>query len=142
MAGDERFYRDVPIEVRPARLPAELYNLTRRLLARGGADCLFVPIRSIQYMAVIDAEEVIFVDREVKRLIELAWRSFRPQARAALTDPVPYEQHLYLDKARATLVNLQGEFLKALIVMDQRTGAALRSGAGSQVLPFPGGRNK
>ena len=142
MAGYESFYREAPIEIRPAQLPADLYNLAHRLLVRGGADCLFVPIRSIQYLAVIDPEEIIFVDREAKHLVELAWRTFRPQARAALTDPVSYEQHLYLDKARATLVSLQGEFLKALSLMDERTAATGRSPGDTQVLPFPGGRNK
>ena len=35
------------------------------LLARAG-QCLFVPIRSLQYMAVLDAEEFIFVDSQNK----------------------------------------------------------------------------
>lgn len=143
MAGYESFYRDDPLEIRPAQLPAELYNLAHRLFVRSGADCLFVPIRNLQYLAVIDAEEIIFVDREAKHLVELAWRAFRPQARAALTDPVPYEIHIYLAKARQILLRLQGEFFKALVQLEQRAepGPAA-GGAVSPILPFPGGRNK
>jgi hypothetical protein len=137
----ESFYREDPIEIRAAALPAELYNLARRLLARGGAGCLFVPIRSIQYLAVIDAEEIIFVDREAKRLIELAWREFRPQARQALTEPVGYELHLYLAKGREILPRLQGEFFKALQEMERRTAPPPDAGE-PHVLPFPGPRDR
>lgn len=136
MAGYESFYREDPLEVRPAQLPAELYNLAHRLLVKSGGDCLFVPIRSIQYLAVIDAEEIIFVDREAKHLVELAWRHFRPQARTGLGEPVPYELHLYLAKARQILARLQGEFFKAMEQMEQRS---LVGGArDTSVLPFPG----
>lgn len=136
----ESFYREDSIEVRASVLPAELYNLSRLLLARGGADCLFVPIRSIQYLAVIDAEEIIFVDREAKQLVELAWREFRPQARQCLTEPVAYEIHLYLDKGREILPRLQGEFFKALREMEQRTAPGTRDAP--QILPFPGARDR
>lgn len=136
----ESFYREAPLEIRAATLPAELYNLARRMLARSGADCLFVPIRNIQYLAVIDAEEVIFVDREAKHLVELAWREFRPQVRAALSDPVDYEIHLYQAKAGEILPRLQGELFKALREMDRRTAPG--SGADPHILPFPGPRGR
>lgn len=136
MAGYESFYREEPLEIRPARLSAELYNLAHRLLIKSGGACLFVPIRSIQYLAVIDAEEIIFVDREAKHLVELAWRHFQPQARAGLGEPVSYEIHLYLDKARQILPRLQGEFFKALEQVEQRSGGG--RGVDASVLPFPG----
>lgn len=142
MADYETFYREDPLEVRPAHLSANIYNLAHRLLVRGGADCLFVPIRAIQYMAVLDAEEIIFVDREAKHLVEIAWRKFRPQARAALSDPVPYEIHLYLDKANETLARLQGEFFKALMQMDERTASGRLAVDDAPIVPFPGKRNK
>lgn len=136
MAGYESFYREDPLEVRPAQLPAVLYNLAHRLLVKSGGSCLFVPIRGIQYLAVIDAEEIIFVDREARHLVELAWRHFRPQARAGLSESVPYEIHLYLDKARQTLPRLQGEFFKALELVERRSAGG-QSGD-SSILPFPG----
>ncbi|MBI5040828.1 MAG: hypothetical protein HZB57_06425 [Gammaproteobacteria bacterium] len=139
MAGYESFYREDPLEIRPAQLPAEVYNLAHRLLVRSGGSCLFVPVRGIQFLAVIDAEEIIFVDREAKHLVELAWRHFRPQARAGLGEPVPYEIHLYLAKARLTLPRLQGEFFKALALIEQRLEDG--RGDGSRILPFPE-RNK
>ena len=75
-AMEERFYREQEIARLPAFLPAATYNLAHTLLARAGT-CLFVPIRSLQYMAVLDAEEFLFVDRQHKSWVELAWHHFR-----------------------------------------------------------------
>ncbi len=134
MAGYESFYREDPVAVRTKQLPAELYNLAHRLLVKSGGSCLFVPIRSIQYLAVIDAEEIIFVDREAKHLVELAWREFRPQDRAGLADPVAYEIHLYLEKGEFILPRLQDEFFAALRQLERR--AVAESASESSVLPF------
>lgn len=140
MAGYETFYREAPLEVRPAQLPAALYNAAHTLLARTREGCVFVPIRSMQYLAVLDAEEIIFVDREARHLVELAWRNFRPQARSGLWEPVPYEIHLYLSKARDNLARLQGEFAKALEQIIERTTRARPAAESPEtsVLPFPG----
>lgn len=136
MPGYETFYREEPIEVRPAQLPAAVYNAAHRLLIQAREGCVFVPIRSMQYLAVIDAEEIIFVDREARHLVELAWRAFRPQARSGLLEPVPYEIHLYLVKARESLLRLQGEFTKALERVSARKTAD--HPAEPAILPFPG----
>lgn len=141
MAGYETFYREDPIEVQHKRLPADIYNRTHRLLARSDVGCVFVPIRSLQYLAVIDTEEIIFVDREAKHLVELAWRAFRPQTRTGLDQPVPYELHIYLKKAFEVLPRLQGEFLKAVEQMEQRDTAAQGDGEAGRILPFPPDRS-
>lgn len=114
MIVEETFYRPVELAREARTLPADTYNLARLLLARARHNCVFVPIRAMQFLAVIDAEELIFVDREGRRMIDIAWRDFRPQARTALTDPVPYQAVYYSDTARQTMLRLQGEFRKAL----------------------------
>ncbi|MEO1767405.1 hypothetical protein [Thiobacter aerophilum] len=111
---EESFWRDSEIAREPSRLPAATYNLTRILLARSPQACVFVPIRSMQYLAVIDREEIIFVDREGARQIELAWQRFDPHVRESLEDPVPYERVYYQEKARATMKRLPREFHLAL----------------------------
>lgn len=111
---EESFYRDEEISRETRSLPAATYNLAHTLLAQSGQSCLFVPIRSMQYMAVIDHEEIIFVDREGARMIELAWQHFNPKARASLDDAVPYELVYYMEKGRETMKRLVGEFYKAL----------------------------
>jgi len=116
---EERFYREQEIAREPAFLPAATYNLAHTLLARAG-QCLFVPIRSLQYMAVLDAEEFIFVDSQNKAWVELAWQHFRPQARSALDERVPFEVVHYLPQAAETMKLLPGEFHQALQLISDR----------------------
>jgi hypothetical protein len=115
----ESFYREREIARTPAYLPASTYNLAHTLLARAGA-CLFVPIRSMQYMAVLDAEEFIFVDSQNKAWVELAWQHFRPQARASLDERVPFEVVHYLPQAAETMKRLPAEFHAALELLAER----------------------
>jgi hypothetical protein len=73
-------------------LPAVIYNALRLLLARAGGETLFIPIRSMQYLAIAGPEEVVFVDStggyayqdgEGGRLIRLAWRPAPAAGRTA-----------------------------------------------------------
>jgi len=116
---EERFYREQEIVRLPAFLSAATYNLAHTLLARAGK-CLFVPIRSMQYMAVLDGEEFIFVDSQNKAWVELAWQHFRPQARSALDEPVPIEIVHYQPQAAETMKRLPAEFHKALQLLAER----------------------
>ncbi len=111
---EETFYRNAELGREPRTLAAPTYNLALILLKRAAAGCLFVPIRSMQYLAVLDSEEFIFVDREGRRLIEVAWQAFRPHDRAALGAPVPYEAVYYSTGGAEIMRRLHGEFLKAL----------------------------
>ncbi|WP_018078379.1 hypothetical protein [Thiobacillus denitrificans] len=116
---EERFYREQEIARVPGFLPAATYNLAHTLLARAGK-CLFVPIRNLQYMAVLDTEEYIFVDSQNKAWVELAWQHFRPQARTALDERVPFEIVYYLPQAAETMKRLPGEFHQALQLLADR----------------------
>ena len=116
---EERFYREQEIARLPDFLPAATYNLAHTLLARAGG-CLFVPIRSLQYMAVLDVEEFIFVDSQNKAWVELAWQRFRPQARDSLSERVPFEVVHYLPQAAETMKRLPGEFHRALQLLADR----------------------
>lgn len=117
---EESFYREQPIASEPRALPAALYNLAHTLLAQSRRECLFVPIRSMQYLAIIDSEEIIFVESASRPMIEMAWQHFNPHARNAIDDPVPYEAVYYAAQAGETMKRLQGEFFKALQLIGQR----------------------
>jgi len=131
---EERFYREQEIERLPAFLPAVTYNLAHTLLTRAGK-CLFVPIRSMQYMAVLDPEEFIFVDSQNKAWVELAWQHFRPQARTALDERVPFELVYYAPQAAETMKRLPGEFHQAL----QQLASRQISGTPATVLDLHAG---
>ena len=121
MIVEETFYRPPELSREPRMLPAETYNLAHVLLKRTASGCLFVPIRSMQFLAVLDAEEFIFVDREGRRMIELAWQHFAPQARRALDEPVSYEAVYYSSAGAEVMRRAQGEFHKALREVEQKT---------------------
>lgn len=117
---EESFYREEEVGREQRLVPASIYNLAHTMLSHEGSKSLFVPIRSMQYLAVIDSEEIIFVHREGRRMIEISWQNFRPQVRTALEDPVPYDMVYYNDNGPETMKRLQVEFQKALEVLDRR----------------------
>ena len=101
--------------------PAEHYRKILLLWSRSrGSNNLFVPIRSMQYLAIADREEVAFVDGQGPRVVELAWREFHPGERADLREPVSYTCVYYEQNGFAAMVRLQGEFFKALEIMENR----------------------
>ncbi len=116
----ESFERERPLERVASALPAATYNLTRILLAASAGGCVFVPIRSMQYLAVIDQEEIIFVDSQHKRWVEVAWQRFQPHARAALDEPVAYQAVFYTPDGTTTQRRLQADFHAALALLDKR----------------------
>ncbi|HQS59180.1 MAG: hypothetical protein B7Y56_07110 [Gallionellales bacterium 35-53-114] len=107
-------YRDLEVKREHRQLPAETYNLALTLLARSASGNLFIPIRSMQYLAILDAEEWVFLDGVHKCWIDIAWRSFRPQLRNSLKDPVSYDAVYYTTEAAQIMSRLQRELFLAL----------------------------
>jgi hypothetical protein len=101
-------------------MPSELYNKVHLLFTRLGGENLFVPIRSMQYLAVIDNEEIVFIDGQGPRSIELAWCEFQTGEREDLRAPVAYTCIYYAEKGREVMSRLQSEFLKALELIQDR----------------------
>jgi len=126
-------YRDRELASEPRYLPAATYNLAHTLLAGSPDQCLFVPIRSMQYLAILDAEEFVFLDGERKCWIDIAWQNFRPQDRVSLTDPVAYQAVYYQPSAADLMVRLLAEFSKAL----NELAAKGRQTGPARVLKFP-----
>lgn len=132
MQVQESFYRGNPLKSEVRSLPWQTYNLAYTLLKKSGAS-LFVPIRSMQYLAVLDAVEFIFVDGIAGRAVSIAWQKFRPGGRASLADPVPYTVIFYQLDAEEIMKRLQAEFLKALQLLAERQ----KQESGAQLLSFP-----
>lgn len=120
MIVEETFYKPPEIHRDHRQLPAETYNLARLLLNRSSSDCLFIPVRSMQYLAIMDKEEIVFVHREGGRMVEIAWERFAPQLRANLVEPVSYDAVYFSAEAPRIMNRLQAEFHKALIQMDNK----------------------
>ena len=113
-------YRDRELGSEPRQLPAETYNAARILLGQSSTGNVFVPIRSMQYLAIVDNEEIVFVDSAHKNQVAIAWTGFHPQQRAGLQDAVHYTARYYLADGPRIMQQLQGEFLQALRTLCER----------------------
>ena len=141
----ETFFRpDRPFSIDRTRLPADIVNGLRRLLSREGGDCVFLPVRAMQYLAVIDRNEVVFVDAnggyahqdgEGGRLIRIAW-CWEPGPRDSLTDPVPSEIIHYFPDLKETQWRLLGEVRAALKLVEGRQRDQAVSACERRVVPF------
>ena len=74
----------------------------------------------MQYLGIIDREEVAFVDGHGPRVIEISWRDFGSSDRDDLRAPVTYTCVYYDEKGREIMSRLQSEFFKALELMQDR----------------------
>jgi len=113
-------YRDTELKREARSLPAPLYNLARRLIAHSPSGVAFVPVRNMQYLAILERGEFVFVDHLDKSCICIAWQHFRPQLRTSLDEPVSYEAVTYHPDGTAIMQRLLSEFPKALQQLDAR----------------------
>lgn len=128
----------------PSALPAEICNGLQLLLFGEGRRPVFLPIRSMQYQAIVDREEVIFVDGnggyahqdgEGGRLIRIAWQRAR-LPRDSLAAPVSYEIVYYFAGLEETQRRLVGETRTALRSMLERQRDRSLPDIDRRVLPF------
>lgn len=124
-------------------IPAPLHNALRRLLKQARGSSVFVPIRSMQYLAVIDAEEVIFVDAlggyayhdgEGGRLIRLAWRPF--VGRASLCDPASCEMVYYFNDLKDVQRRRLSEIGPALDHLQLKPASGMSPSVKARILAF------
>lgn len=113
-------YRETEISREQRTLPAVTYNMAVSLLARCPSGQLFVPIRSMQFLAIIDAEEFVFIDGQRKCWIDIAWQHFHSWERNALDQSVTYDAVFYRENQESIMLRLQQEFPLALRVMIAR----------------------
>lgn len=138
----ETFFLPHEVDRIPWQAPAEIYNLYHSLQARSTTGHVFVPIRSMQFMAVLDSSEIVFVDSqsyavsgdEGGRMIVIAWQFPGTCARHALTAPVPCEVVYYERKDTDTQLRLVRDFREALELMDRRYRDATLPVEGAKIL--------
>ena len=124
----ETFFLPREIERRDWSVPAGIYNLYHSLQSRCQVGHVFVPIRTLQFMAVLDKNEVVFVDsqsyaaseNEGGRLILIAWKFPTSHNRDSLSDAMPCEVIFYDKKNSDLQLRLISEFRMAMELLDQR----------------------
>ncbi len=110
-------YRDAPYAQENLALRAATYNLAHTLLSRTPGGNLFVPLRGLQYLCIIDHEEFVFIDGMRKCWVDIAWRNFQPSRRTALDEPVAYEAVYYRTDGTTLMPRLLAELPLALCAL-------------------------
>jgi len=140
----ETFFRPEEVAREQVNLPAPLFNRCVLLLNRSTTKNVFVPVRTMQYQAVIDSDEIIFVDNQGYavqdgkggRLIILAWQMPMHHSRDSLTEPVPIEVVYYVYEDHNIHRRLIGEFPKALDLFEERLKENENAAQKATILPF------
>jgi hypothetical protein len=141
----ETFFRPPELTRKKTKISAVLFNRCRLMLQRCRYDHIFVPVRSMQFIAVIDNEETIFVDSlnyavrdsEGGRMILLAWEFGREGVRDSLSAPVPVDLIHYAPDARDLHNRLMVELPKALDLLEERARKQGCEPKQKRVLAFP-----
>lgn len=138
----ETFFRPAEYSREASSLPAAIVNGLRRLLSRAQRDHLFLPIRQMQYLAIVERDQIVFVDSQSYahqdgvggRLIRLAWQLNPASQRNSLDEPIACEILYYAPNLKDTHRRLVSE-LRNLV--SQNPGSQDATGGGTcQVLPF------
>ncbi|MDZ7751787.1 MAG: hypothetical protein U5S82_09015 [Gammaproteobacteria bacterium] len=141
----ETFVRLPEVDRLAWTMPARYYNRCRLFLARSETGCVFIPIRTMQYVGVVDAEEIVFVDsqgghvrhdEDWGRPILISWRAAAGAARNSLEAGVPCEVIYYREGLDDIQQRLVSELGPALDRMEERYRDGAIPAQGAQVVPL------
>jgi len=127
------------------RLLSKTYNLAHVLLNRSGAGHLFVPIRNLQYLAIIEPNAFWFVDslayavrdNEGGRLIRVSWHPISlPNERQSLEQNMDCQVRFYGGDMKEIQARLSSEFFKAMSLIDQRHRDSFNTVSKISILPL------
>lgn len=127
------------------QLLSKTYNLAHTLLNRCQSDHLFIPIRSLQYIAIIESNTFWFVDSlayavrgdEGGRLIRISWHPFvKANQRDDLTQHVDSRIIFYGNDMQDIQTRLTNEFYQAMLLIDQRHRDSLVTNYKVNILPL------
>jgi hypothetical protein len=143
-SSTEIFFRRKETAREQVSLPAPLFNRCLLLLNHASTAQVFVPVRAMQFQAVIDTHEIIFVDSlgyavengHGGRLIVLAWEFALAGPRDSLTEPVPIEVVYYGSERHETHRRLMSEFPKTLDSYEARLREGHSENRTATILPF------
>lgn len=126
-------------------LSSQIYNLAHVLLNRSKSNHLFIPIRSIQYLAIIEKEAFWFVDSlayavrgdEGGRLVKISWHPvLTAHEREDLTQNMNCRAVFYGEDMSDIQKRLNGEFYQSMLQVDQRHRDSLNSDHSINILPL------
>ena len=113
-------------------IAASTYNAARLLQRRSRDGVAFVPIRSMQVLAVISADEFVFIDSAQRAWAMLVWDRFDNASRTGLAQPIAHDCVSYTPQATAAMQRLPLELQRALLELIARC----RPQQAARVLPL------
>lgn len=126
-------------------LLSRTYNLAHVLLNRSQSDFLFVPIRSMQYLAIIEKDAFWFVDSmayavrggEGGRIITVSWHPLLSAGkRCSLNQHMECRVIFYGGDMGEIQQRLRGEFFQSMQLLDQRYRESLVADSEVSILPL------
>jgi len=147
MAAHERqsFFTPDEFFCKKIRLISKTYNLAQTLLKRSQENHLFIPIRSLQYLAIIEKNAFWFVDSlayavrgdEGGRLIRVSWHPLiKENQREGLIQPMDCRVVFYGEDMSEIQNRLNIELYQAMSLIDQRHRDSLSSDCEVSILPL------
>jgi len=127
------------------RLLSKTYNLAHVLLKRSQLNHLFIPVRSMQYLAIIEKNAFWFVDSlayavrgdEGGRLIRVSWHPLiNANQREGLIQHMDCRVIFYGEGLQDIQNRLNSEFYKAMLLIDQRYRDSMISKGEVNILPL------
>lgn len=127
------------------RLNSNTYNLAHTLLKRSQSEHVFIPIRSLQYLAIIEMNAFWFVDSlayatrgdEGGRLIRVSWQPLiKASQRKSLTEALDCRVTFYGGDMQQIQNRLNGEFYQAMLQIDQRQKDSMHTHSKISILPL------
>lgn len=125
------------------RLLSQTYNLAHILLNRSQSDHVFIPVRSLQYLAIVEKNTFWFVDsldyavrgNEGGRLIRISWHPLlHTNEREGLNQDMDCRV-LYYGKDMHDIQNRLGhEFYQSMLQVDQRQRDSIKAGCKAKIL--------
>ncbi|RLA43395.1 MAG: hypothetical protein DRR42_21810 [Gammaproteobacteria bacterium] len=119
----ETFIRPVELSRKSLCLGSSIFNAYRLLISRDADGFVFLPLRNIQFQAIVSSDEILFVDSfgpyhsDVKtggRCISFAWQFSDIKQRNSITHSADYEFVRYCDHSDVDNNRLVSEFSCAL----------------------------
>ena len=141
----QSFFTPDEFSCQTARIASQTYNLAHVLLNRSKSKHLFIPIRSLQYLAIIENDAFWFVDSlayavrddEGGRLIKISWHPILSGTeREDLTQHMDCRIVFYGEDMREMQTRLNNEFYQAMLLIDQRHRETLSDNYQINILPL------
>lgn len=141
----QSFFTPDEFSCQQSRLISKTYNLAHILLKRSQSSHLFIPIRSMQYLAIIEKTAFWFVDSlayavrgdEGGRLIRVSWHPLiNASQRVSLTQHMDCRVVFYGEDMCKIQNRLNSEFYQSMLLIDQRHRDSLFTNRNVNILPL------